>query len=180
MAGIEVEPLDSILAYPLGRFRQKPDLGKGRRLGAAARAKLQQWWRVGLTAESYGAMQSALDFTVEYVTQRRLFGRQLGSFQAVQHRLAKAAELTQGIRWLALRAAWSRDPGEAAMAATYAQTAIPQVAYDLHQFNGAMGLTLEHPLHYWTYRLKTLQGELGGSGAQALATADALWGPAAA
>ena len=37
-------------------------------------------------------------------------------------------------------------------------------------------MTLEHPLHLWTYRLKLLIGELGGRGANALAAASALWG----
>jgi hypothetical protein len=37
-------------------------------------------------------------------------------------------------------------------------------------------MTLEHPLHLWTYRLKLLTAELGGRGAQAVAAADAIWG----
>jgi hypothetical protein len=45
----------------------------------------------------------------------------------------------------------------------------------MHQFNGALGITLEHPLHYWTYRLTALQAELGGSSRQALAAAQHLW-----
>jgi hypothetical protein len=36
---------------------------------------------------------------------------------------------------------------------------------------GAMGMTLEHPLHLWTYRLKLLLADLGGRGAQARAVA---------
>ena len=40
-----------------------------------------------------------------------------------------------------------------------------------------MGMTLEHPLHLWTYRLKALIGELGGRGTSALAAAEGLWGP---
>jgi hypothetical protein len=50
------------------------------------------------------------------------------------------------------------------------------VTYDCHQFLGAMGMTLEHPLHLWTYRLKALTSELGGRGANALAAAEAIWG----
>jgi hypothetical protein len=37
---------------------------------------------------------------------------------------------------------------------------------------GAMGMTLEHPLHLWTYRLKALLSDLGGRGEQAHAVAD--------
>ena len=49
------------------------------------------------------------------------------------------------------------------------------MVYDLHQFLGAMGITLEHPLHLWTDRLKALIGELGGRGANAVAAAGAIW-----
>ena len=83
--------------------------------------------------------------------------------------------LPQGLRWLALNAAWNEDPRDAALAATFAQEAAQSVAYDLHQFSGALGLTLEHPLHFWTYRLKSLQGELGAVHAQAAAAADLAW-----
>jgi hypothetical protein len=41
----------------------------------------------------------------------------------------------------------------------------------VHQMLGAMGMTLEHPLHLWTYRLKALLSELGGRGGQAEAVA---------
>jgi len=43
-----------------------------------------------------------------------------------------------------------------------------KVIYDCHQFSGTMGLTLEFPLHQWTFRLKVLQGEAGGRVAQSL------------
>ncbi|MFT3966612.1 MAG: acyl-CoA dehydrogenase, partial [Sphingobium sp.] len=75
-----------------------------------------------------------------------------------------------------LRAAGTGDAGDAALAALHAQEAAKRVGYDYHQFLGAMGMTLEHPLHLWTYRLKALTGDLGGRGEQALAAADALWG----
>jgi alkylation response protein AidB-like acyl-CoA dehydrogenase len=80
------------------------------------------------------------------------------------------------VYWLALKAASSGDAGDAALAALHAQEAAKRVAYDYHQFLGAMGMTLEHPLHLWTYRLKALTAELGGRGEQALAAAAAIWG----
>ena len=62
------------------------------------------------------------------------------------------------------------------VALLHAQEAAKRVCYDYHQFLGGMGMTLEHPLHLWTYRLKLLTAELGGRGAQGLAAAEALWG----
>jgi alkylation response protein AidB-like acyl-CoA dehydrogenase len=66
------------------------------------------------------------------------------------------------MKWLAFRAAESGTAEDAALAAIYAQDQMRQIVNDLHQFTGAIGLTLEYPLHLWTYRLKALQGELGG------------------
>ena len=64
---------------------------------------------------------------------------------------------------------------DAALAATYAQDAAVRVVYETHQFHGAIGLTLEYPLHYWTNRLRRLQGELGGASQQGSRAAQALW-----
>ena len=81
-----------------------------------------------------------------------------------------------GCYWQTMRSAVSGDPGDAALAALHAQESARRVTYDFHQFLGAMGMTLEHPLHLWTYRLKALTSELGGRGGNALAAAEAIWG----
>jgi alkylation response protein AidB-like acyl-CoA dehydrogenase len=116
---------------------------------------------------------------LEHVRHRRQFGRPLGSFQAIQHRLAQAAGKIDGVRWLVLRAASTSQSGDALAASAQAQDIATQVSYDLHQFVGAMGLTLEHPLHRWTYRVKLLRAELGGAAAQFAQLADAAWPEAA-
>ena len=173
LAGIEITSNGGMFAYPFGTFRSSPDLSAARRVGSAAAARL--WWQVALASEGAALMQSALDFTVEYVKNRRQFGRPIGAFQAVKHRLAASAQKARAALWLARRAAWSGDGADAAMAALYVQGTIQDVVYDCHQFNGAMGMTLECPLHFWTYRLKALQGELGGARAQALSLAGSRW-----
>ena len=170
----EVVPLDSPYAWPLGRMAAAPDLSAAERL-AGMGPELERLWRLGLALEAGAAMRAAVDFTNEYVKQRIVFGRPVGSFQAVQHRLSIDAVRAEGMRWLALKAAWSGNPGDAALAALHAQRSIPQVVYDCHQFNGALGMTLEHALHFWTFRLRWLTGELGGWGRQAAAVADLVW-----
>lgn len=175
LEGIEREPVESLFAYPMGRFVKTPDLSRGERLSREATERLKTWWRIAIAVEAAGAMQAAVEFTVQYVTDRRQFNRPLGSFQAIQHRLSERTVQAQATRWLAREAAWAGDDAKAAVAATYAQRAIPQIVHDCHQFNGALGITLEHPLHYWTYRLTTLQAELGGGSRQALAAAQKVW-----
>ena len=49
------------------------------------------------------------------------------------------------------------------LALGYVQDCAPRILYDLHQFMGAMGLTLEHPLYRWSYRVKLLLSALGGA-----------------
>lgn len=169
-----VDPVETLFAYPYGRLRD-PGAATGTRLEGDAATALVRRWRLAIAAEAAGLMQSALDTVLEHVKTRVAFGRPLGGFQAIQHRLAMAAETTQSTKWLALRAAYSDTEQDCAVAACFAQDRIPAFTYDLHQFSGAMGLTLEYPLHHWSYRLRALLGELGGSSAQARAAAQAAW-----
>ena len=142
----------------------------------ATPADVKTRWRVALAAEAAGLLAAALQSTCTYVTDRQQFGRPLATFQALRHRLSEIQVRTNGVYWLAMKAAGTLDAGDAALAALHAQESARASVYDFHQFMGAMGLTLEHPLHLWTYRLKALIGELGGRGAQAIAAADSIWG----
>ena len=174
----DVTPVESLFAYPMGVLKQPSAIG-WERLPDADAARVRDGWRVGLAAEAAGCLGAALDAVLAHVKERRQFGRPLGAFQAVQHRLAECAALVAGVKWLALHAAGSASPLDAALAAGQAQEIARKVAYDLHQFMGAMGLTLEHPLHRWTYRTKLLASDLGGAARQFTAAAQAAW-PAAA
>ncbi|HMN79296.1 MAG TPA: acyl-CoA dehydrogenase family protein [Burkholderiaceae bacterium] len=168
-----VAELDSVFAYPMGRLKEPPSL-HWRTLDVDA-AALRDHWQVGIAAEITGCLAAALQSVVEHVKLRRQFGRPLGAFQAIQHRLAEAATAIEAARWLTLRAAWSCDPLDASMALAHAQHHAGSIVYDLHQFMGATGLTLEHPLHRWTYRVRLLRSELGGAERQFAATARAAW-----
>ncbi len=159
---------DSLFAYPMGRLVGSPEVTP---LSAEQGTAVRTWLRVALAAEMAGLLKAALDATVEHVSVRKQFGRPIGTFQALRHRLAECAVLTGGVRWLALKAAWSGDPGDAALAALHAQDSATRVIYDVHQMSGAMGMTLEMDLHLWTYRMKALLSELGGRGGQAASVA---------
>ncbi len=170
-----IEPVETILAYPYGRFREMPDLSRARILPGAG-PLLRQWWRVALCAEFAGAVRAAVAFTVDYVKQRKVLGKPVGAYQVVQHRLVQCHQIGQALHYLTLRAAWSGTARDASLAATYAQHHVQKLLFDLHQFNGAMGVTTEHLLHFWTYRLRALQAEAGGVSAAALDVATHLWG----
>jgi hypothetical protein len=171
----EVEAVESLFGYPMGRLKAgvKPKLT---RLPDDQAANIRKWLRIALAAEASGLLHAAIASTVEHLSVRKQFGRPLGTFQALRHRMAECAVLAGGVRWLALKAAGTADDGDAALAATHAQESATRVVYDMHQMLAAMGMTLEHPLHLWTYRLKALLSELGGRGGQAQAVARHCFG----
>jgi hypothetical protein len=167
-----VKPVESLFAYPMGLLNtteldwQPID---------ADPQILRDTWRVAVAAEIAGALKGGLDAVVAHVKQRHQFGRPLGSFQTIQHRLAGAAAKIEACYWLALKAAASLSRADAVTALGFAQEASTKVTYDLHQFMGAMGLTLEHPLHRWTYRVRLLRSSLGGAGANLKAVSTERW-----
>jgi hypothetical protein len=169
----DVEPIESVVAYPLASLQAIPR--DSVHVTEKAAAAIGRRVLIGIAAEAAGAMRGALQQTVQYVKDRQLFGQRLAQFQAVQHRLAEDAQLVHACRSLALRAAWQDDDTSAAVACLFAQDVMRKVIYDCHQFTGATGLTLEYPLHLWTYRLKFLQGEAGGKGQQAELVSSLVW-----
>jgi alkylation response protein AidB-like acyl-CoA dehydrogenase len=175
LAAGAAHPVPSNFGFPMGRLSAQ-DLAGGDSLGAGSGPTLLRWWRVALAAEIAGTMRAALDVTLDYVKGRRQFGRAIGSFQGVQHRLAHAAVQVEGTRWLALEAADLGAPDESAAAsASYAAEAAKTVFDETHQFSGAMGFTREHDLHVWSMRLQALRLELGGVAAQRRALAATRW-----
>ena len=170
----DAAPVASNFMYPMGRVNVSRT--RGEPLGPGSGERLRSWWRVAVAAEAVGAMGAALDVTIEYVKRRRQFGRAIGSFQAVQHRLAQCAVLKEGSRWLVYEAAARGAPADAAAAAAAHTTAAAnRVFAETHQFTGAMGFTREHDLHVWSMRLQALRLEAGGAAGHRRAAAGARW-----
>ena len=168
----EVETVSSPFGYPLGRLLR----WDGESLGPDTAETLFRWWRVALAVETAACMREALRRTIAYVRDREMFGKTLGSYQAVQHRLSELHIRVEGARWVAREAAWAGAPADkAGTAAAFAADAAKQVLDDCHQFHGAIGLTQEYPLHLWTMRLQALRVELGGATAHQAAAAAATW-----
>jgi alkylation response protein AidB-like acyl-CoA dehydrogenase len=113
---------------------------------------------VALAAESTGLAQRALDFSVEYAKDRQQFGRPIGAYQAVSHRLAQMLLETENSRSAVYGAAWAADAEPeslalaASMAKAYASDAgwrVPDAAIQVH---GGIGFTWEHDLHFFLKR----------------------------
>lgn len=170
----DADPVRSNFMIPMAR--PSIDLAGGESLGPGSGPRLRRYWRLALAAEAAGLMAGALDVTVEYVKQRRQFKRPIGSFQAIQHRLAICQVGIQGVRWLVLEAAAAGAPEErAALAATHAATVAQQVLIETHQMTGAMGFTREHDLHVWSMRLQPLIMACGGPSGHSRAATQARW-----
>jgi alkylation response protein AidB-like acyl-CoA dehydrogenase len=114
-----------------------------------------------VSALQVGAMQRALDMTVSYSKERVQFGRPIGSFQALKHRMADMLVLLEASRsasWgaTAAAAAYLTEPGTdnaatltrlAAVAGSYCSDALDQIASEMVQLHGGIAITWEHDAH---------------------------------
>ncbi|MEV0092550.1 acyl-CoA dehydrogenase family protein [Streptomyces sp. NPDC050738] len=103
-----------------------------------------------LAAEAVGAADQALARTVEYVKEREQFGRAIGSFQAVKHRLADLYVGVQAARSAAYYAAW--DPSAGGLALAQGLEALRTTAAEAIQLHGGIGFTWEHEAHLYFKR----------------------------
>ncbi|MFD6935983.1 MULTISPECIES: acyl-CoA dehydrogenase family protein [Streptomyces] len=103
-----------------------------------------------LASEAVGAAGQALARTVEYVRGREQFGRAIGSFQAVKHRLADLYVQVQAARSAACYAAW--DPEQGGLALAQALEALRTTAGEAIQLHGGIGFTWEHDAHLYFKR----------------------------
>ncbi len=130
------------------------DTALGRGVAAAHRA---------LASELLGLSRGALALAVRHVSDRTQFGRPIGSFQAVRHRLAEAYAWAAGTEAL-VEAAWEdRSRRSAATAKAHAGHTHALVVRHGMQVSGAMGLTWEYDLHRYVRRGFLLNVVLGSS-----------------
>ena len=128
--------------------------------------------RVGsvlLAVEQVGAAQHLLDLSVEYAKSRLQFGRHIGSFQAVKHKLADMLVDLEHARSTAYHGIWSLTEGtdDPALAASIAQAtcsaAFSRIAADTIQVHGGIGFTWEHQAHLYFKRAATDAALLGSA-----------------
>jgi acyl-CoA dehydrogenase len=114
-----------------------------------------------------GACEAALRMTADYVTERKQFGRPIGTFQAVSQRLADAYIDVTGVRLTAWRAAWllaagTPDADALALAAWWATDAPSRVVDSAMHLHGGIGVDLDYPLHRHYLAVKQTELALGG------------------
>lgn len=124
---------------------------------------------VFVAAEQVGSAARALELTADYATTRRQFGRPIGAFQAVKHRLADTV-VRQELSRSAMLWAAAQEPSAAtgamgaSVARAYCSEAFLQTAKDMIQLHGGIGFTWEHDAHLFLRRARATYGLLGGPG----------------
>ena len=118
--------------------------------------------------EQVGGAQASLDMAVDYAKNRFAFGRPIGSYQAIKHKLADMYIATELARSNAYYGAWAITTGApdvsvaAAAARVAASEAFNHAARENIQTHGGMGFTWEFDCHMYYRRAKILSLNLGG------------------
>jgi alkylation response protein AidB-like acyl-CoA dehydrogenase len=132
----------------------------------ATATKMQELIVLGTSAELLGVAEAALDVTLAYTKLREQFGRKIGSFQALQHRMVDCyvdAELNRSLLFQVL-SAWDDDRSHPAMVsavkARVGKGALKTVRTAL-QLHGAIGYTDEHDIGVYYKRAVALAAKYG-------------------
>jgi alkylation response protein AidB-like acyl-CoA dehydrogenase len=127
------------------------EVGGGHRVAMAALGH----GRLGVAAGAVGVLQACLDACIDFVRQRRQFGRRIGDFEMVQAALADMAADARAARLLVREAAWLRDQGRdasqaVAVAKLFCTEAALRAADQAILLHGARGYSSEYPVErYW-------------------------------
>ena len=99
---------------------------------------------IALSAEQVGAAAAIVEQTVEYTKSRKQFGRAIGSFQALKHRMADMYTLVETARSMTYAAVATQSAGDAAVAKVYCSEALQQITSEAVQLHGGIAITWEH------------------------------------
>jgi alkylation response protein AidB-like acyl-CoA dehydrogenase len=126
-----------------------------------------EWATAALCAEMVGGTQKVLETSTEYAKTRHQFGKPIGIYQAVSHKLADMLVLSESGRSATYYAAWTVEADAvdrslaASMAKAYVSDAYRKVAGDGIQVHGGIGFTWEHDMHLYFKRAKSSEVTLG-------------------
>jgi alkylation response protein AidB-like acyl-CoA dehydrogenase len=113
-------------------------------------------------AEMSGACQAVMDITSSYAKERVQFDRPIGSFQAVQHKLADMLIDVEAVQYLLYQAAWgisigSPSPWQISAAKAKANEVFQRVCIEAIAAHGAIGYTMDHDIGLYYRRVKAAQ-----------------------
>lgn len=123
--------------------------------------RAREFGALATAAQLIGGAEALLAAAVDYAKQRSQFGRVIGSYQAIKHKLADvhiAVELARPLVYGAALAMDARDVSAATVAAAEAATHAARAALQTH---GAIGYTVEHDLSLWLLRVQALRSAWG-------------------
>ena len=177
-AGVTIRPLD---ALDLGRrlsdvrfegVKVGADALVGKAGGAAELVDRQLQVAIVLqSAETVGVADRALEFTLDWVKQRVAFGRVIGSFQGLKHRLADHVTQLEAAKATTAYAAKAIQNGapDAAVAASVAKAQTgkygTEIIRDCLQMHGGIGMTYDHDIHFYLRRAVSNEALLGAPAA---------------
>ena len=135
--------------------------------------------RVAIAAMSVGVARGCLEESVRYASEREAFGRPIGSFEALQFKIADMKVAVETARLAVWRAAWLRDAGrpfstEASIAKLYASEIAVTCAREAVQVHGGYGFTEDFPVGRYYRDVKALEIGEGTSEIQRLLIARSL------
>lgn len=164
-------------------FSVEAEIGQDTRMagGAAEAARAFDRGAAGSAAMLNGLSQRMLDMAVSYAKDRQQFGRPVGSFQAVKHKLAEVllvVETAKAAGWYAAYAISEDLPDRskaAAIAKSYASDAEAKANLESLQVHAGIGFTWEHDLHLWLKRGKALEQSYGSARSHRAKLADRLF-----
>jgi alkylation response protein AidB-like acyl-CoA dehydrogenase len=173
-AGVALERQVSTRRDPLGQLQLcGAKLGADALLGTPEQGlEIVEWLReralLGLAAIQLGVSDSAMRKTAEYVSQRKQFGRPIGSFQSAQHRIADAYIDVECMRSVVLEAAWRLSVGLPAglhvrAAKWWACVAGDRVTHTAQHLHGGIGSDVDYPIHRHFLWSQSVLATLGGS-----------------
>lgn len=169
--GISVRKVNAAEAYDgLDTAREWATLSLGDELASGKGRDLAEARALAIAAADLcGTAQGAIDVAVEYASQRHQFGKPIGSYQAIGHRLAQAKGDLEAAWSLTLYACWAADsaPSEALGAALAAKAMAGDVAVfaaeSCIQTHGGMGITIEADPHLYLKRALTTDSWIASS-----------------
>jgi alkylation response protein AidB-like acyl-CoA dehydrogenase len=135
--------------------------------GWAPLKRALEWGTASLCAEMVGGTQKVLEDSTEYAKTRQQFGKPIGIYQAVSHKLADMLVLSESGRSATYYAAWAVEADApdrslaSSMAKAYVSDAYRKVAGDGIQVHGGIGFTWEHDMHLYFKRAKASEVTLG-------------------